>query len=84
MDYVGTELGYQVFRNSDGFLEGYKKTIGRNIGLDANNNPIPSDCKRVVTNQTTMKGFVDYVNGLKKKKSSIKPETPPSLFNDEI
>jgi len=37
LDYIGEYNGWQIFRNSEGFLEGYKG-VGRKIRIDAEKN----------------------------------------------
>ncbi len=78
---MGETAGYRVYKNLDGFMEGYR-TIGKNV-----NNDKGTDIKRVVTNQTTMEGFALYINGMKSHRSykdvPLKPHQLPSLFNDE-
>lgn len=54
MDFVNTFNNWKVFRNSEGFLEGYK-TAG-------------NDVKRVVTNITTLEEFARWVKPPRKRK----------------
>lgn len=84
-EHVGDYDGYQVYKNKDGFLEGFKKT-GKMIISQGENKG--TDCKRVVSNQKTMSGFIEYINGFKKKKPKIKdiplkPSDLPSLFEGD-
>lgn len=83
MDYEGIEEGYHVYKNSAGFMEGFKK-IGKNKYGNSNQG---SDIKRVVSNQTTLAGFGKYVRGLHKKvKTKDIPlktsQLPPLPFTD--
>ncbi len=64
--YVGESLGYSIYRNKDGFLEGY-------FGVGKVENPSGStnnhkDIKRVVSNAKTIEDFAEYVYGMKKHK----------------
>lgn len=73
--FEGIEEGYRVYKNADGFMEGYKSTGGgKKDG--------PTDIKRIISNQTTLGGFGKYVRGLRSKR---KPkEAPlPSLLKEE-
>lgn len=80
MQFVGFYDDFHVYRNSDGFLEGFKK-VGKNMSTGY------KDCKRVVSNQVTPEGFLSYVKGLKPRKKvkdiELKPSQLPSLFSDE-
>lgn len=78
MEFVEDCEGYKVYRNADGFLEGYRKT-----GKDKYAFGSGSDIKRIVSNQTTIPGFQSYVRGLRNKLEP-KPLTAsqlPSLFD---
>lgn len=81
MDYMGDWDGWQVFKNSTGDFEGYKKT-GRKIQLDEKHT-INSDSKRVVTNAKNMGDFIKFMQGTKKKEPKIKVVPLPTLFIDE-
>lgn len=78
--FEGIEEGYRVYRNSEGLMEGYKKT-GKNKYAD--NDAQGSDVKRVVTNQKTLEGFAKYVRGLRGstnvKDKRLKPSQLPNL-----
>ena len=86
LESLGEWNGWQVYKNSEGFLEGYMST-GRKYNLykDANGNQVKasSDSKRIVTNATDMAGFISFVNGQKKKEPKIKIVPLPKLFEDE-
>jgi len=82
LDYIGEYNGWQIFRNSEGFLEGYKG-VGKKIKIDAEKT-INSDSKRLVTNTKTPTDFIKFVNGSKPKKSSLPPPEQPKLFPDEL
>lgn len=76
MKHIGEYKGYQVFRNSDGFLEGYK-TIGEKSNPTSNPN---AESERVVTSTTTITDFQTFIDGPKKKhKRRVKQ---PKLFDD--
>lgn len=72
LEYVGEAENYKVYRNSEGFLEGYK-----NIGGE------DGDCKRVVSKESALPNFSKYVKGLNKRKVEpppLKPGQLPSIF----
>lgn len=77
MDFVGNEEGYNVFKNKDGFMEGYKKTGKQD------RNGQGTYVKRVVSNQTTIEGFGKYIRGLRNrtpvKDKPLKPSELPNL-----
>lgn len=79
---IGEHDGWKLYINSDGFVEAYKKT-GKRI---VNKEDIGTDSKRLVTNQTTVEGFIKYLNGLKPKRAikdiPLKPSQLPQLFTD--
>jgi hypothetical protein len=79
MTHIGDALGYQVYKNDQGFLEGYKK-IGKKW---VNGAELGTDCKRIVTNQKTMDGFMKYVQGLRSRLTPkpLKASELPSLFD---
>lgn len=81
MVFEGWEEGYRVYKNADGFMEGYKKVGKSKIKADDG-----SDVKRIVTNQTTLSGFGKYVRGLRKsvktKDKPVKAGDLPSLFSE--
>lgn len=79
---VGEYDGYRVYRNADGFLEGYK-----GIGESKIKPGSHSDVKRIVSNATTMIGFEAYVRGLRSRTAAKDKPVPisklPQLpFND--
>lgn len=84
MRLEGIEEGYKVFKNAEGFMEGYKS-----VGKNAYNPDWPggSDVKRIVSNATTLEGFAAYVRGLRAKTSikdrPVKTRDLPSLSGDD-
>lgn len=78
LELVGNELGYNIFRNGDGFLEGYRKK-GKGASDD-----LTKDCERIATNQTTVEGFCKYIRGLRSKNvTRLKPSQLPQIpFTD--
>lgn len=88
LEFIGDWNRWMVYRNSDGFLEGYQSCGRKNkIGLDVKGKELflHTDCKRIVTNAKTMQQFIDFVNGIanaRKKKSNI-PVDMPKLFNND-
>ena len=70
LEFIGIEEDYHVYKNTDGFMEGYKK-IGK------------KEVDRKVTNQTTLEGFAKYIRGLKKrtpiKDKPLKPHQLPNI-----
>jgi len=83
LELVGNEEGYQVFKNYDGFLEGYKRVGNVKLGPGQDTG---KDVKRIVTNQKTLDGFGRYVRGLRAKKKikdiPVKASELPSLFSE--
>lgn len=75
MEYLTEISGYQVYKNSDGFLEGYKHS-GKAVGKGSNGQKIFSSQKKIVTQETTLEGFKKFIAGTKKPKvQKIKPDT---------
>jgi hypothetical protein len=87
LNFVGIEEGYHVYENSEGFMEGYKKT-GKNIIVKKDEEyNLGTDCKRIVTNQKTIEGFGRFVRGLKggkkiKDRRLDASKLPQLPFND--
>lgn len=81
MIFEGYEEGYKVYKNANGFMEGYKST-GRFI---ENGTVKYKSISRVVSNQTTLSGFGAYIRGLRKQTPlKDKPIPPPSLPFTEL
>jgi hypothetical protein len=79
LEYIGEALDYQVYKNSDGFLEGYK-SVG---AIKKETGGTWKDHKRIVTNATDMAGFENYIKGLKKKpEKKLDLSKLPKLFDD--
>lgn len=76
LEHIGEYDGYQVYRNSDGFLEGYKK-IGKRI---ENGQDVGKDLRRLVTRAKTMQGFINHALGMKLKPAKPKKVEMPKLF----
>jgi intein/homing endonuclease len=77
---LGEWNGWQVYKNSDGFLEGYKST-GRKVKA-TEDHIVFTDSKRIVTNTKDMAGFIAFVNGTKKKEIKIQVKPMPKLFDE--
>lgn len=75
MEYLTQSCGYNLYKNSDGFIEGFKST-GKKI---VNGAELATGMGHVVTNCTTVAEFEQLIAG---NKTSIKPKfpEPPSLF----
>lgn len=87
MEYIGDYNGYQIFRNSEGYLEGYKSTGRKETILkDHNGRDIfrRSDHNRIVSQCKDMSCFIKFINGFKKPKpkSSLPAPEQPKLFDD--
>jgi hypothetical protein len=74
MDYVDTCGDYKVYRNKDGFLEGFK-TTGT---IDHTKQQSGGNVNHVVTTATTINEFQQWV----KPKAELKTKSvpPPELF----
>lgn len=83
MEHIGDYDGYQVYRNSEGFLEGYKKTGKKIMHVNGNDINLGTDCKRIVTNAKTMQGYIDFYLGQKLKPKKVEPAPLPKLFDPE-
>ena len=70
MEYIDTIEGYKVYRNKNGYLEGYK-TKGQ---VDNAKQQSGSDVDKLIT---TVKTKVEFA-ALLKKPVKLKPKTPPS------
>jgi hypothetical protein len=73
MEYLGEHFDYQLFRNSDGEIEGYKS-----IGLENSTSycRVAKDLKRVVTHTKTIAEFIEHItakNKLAKPKKKYNP-----------
>ena len=75
MEYIGSLLNYEVYRNAEGFLEGYRG-YGSSKSLPGNY----AHLERIVTNAKTGRGFVEYVKGLKRKNKILKEKLPRIPF----
>jgi hypothetical protein len=69
MEYIGIELDYRLFRNNEGFIEGYK-TIYKTI-----NKPpyFIAELLRVVTNTKERSEFKNFVTRTGKSKKPYNP-----------
>jgi hypothetical protein len=88
LEYLGDWNKWQVYKNSDGFLEGYKSSNKKiNLYKDAKGNQIKQsvDSQRIITNAKDMAGFIKFVNGMRpqKPKSLLPPPQQPKLFEDD-
>lgn len=78
MEHCGDAMGYQVYRNSDGFLEGFK-SIGEKSSPTSRPN---ANNQRVITNAKDMQGFINFIVGMKSKPAKVKSAPMPKLFDD--
>lgn len=78
MEHIGQYLDYEVFKNKDGLLEGFKSR-GKKISLDVYTFTY-SDHDRIVTPCKTPEEFVSYVSGLNKKQKVKKAKLPELPF----
>jgi hypothetical protein len=77
MEFLGKHMGYQLYRNSEGNIEGYKS-----IGLqntDSYSRPA-KDLKRFVTHAKTIAEFLAVVAAKEKTK---KPKISYDPYKDE-
>lgn len=72
MEYITEEAGYRIFKNSDGFLEGFRSTGVTQKG-DNKNYAIANGLNRVVTTATTVKDFLEQI----KRKAIRAPKYDP-------
>lgn len=79
MEHIGEYDGYQVYRTTDGNLEGYKTTGNKVV----NNRNIGTDCKRIVTTAKTLPDYIDQYLRTKLKPKKVEEQKPPTLFNEE-
>lgn len=92
LEYLGEWNKWRVYKNSEGFLEGYKSSAKkRNLYKSTNGEQVKQsvDSERVVTNATDMGGFIRFVNGMKPvKESKVKQaendQKQMKLFNDDL
>jgi len=86
LEYLGEWNKWEIYKNSDGFLEGYKSSAKKEVVCKDHNGQTvkqPVDSKRVITNATDMGGFIRFVNAMKpKKEPAIKVVPLPKLFED--
>lgn len=79
MEHLGSvQIGaanWEIYKNNDGMIEGYKSSGTKMV----NGEDVKQDLKRIVSNATTVQGFIDYVNGFKKSAIKVKPAPPPEL-----
>lgn len=75
MEYLTHSGGYALYKNSDGFIEGFKSS-GKKI---VNGAELATGMGHVVTNCTTVAEFEQLIAP---NKTSIKPKPPeqPTLF----
>lgn len=74
MEYIDEVNGYKVYRNADGFLEGYKTT-----GIKDDKKQLAGgSSNRLVTECTTIQQFAKLTEA--KTKLKPKKQEPPSLF----
>jgi hypothetical protein len=82
LEYVGDSNGYTVYRNSDGFLEGYKSIVpGKDKGVKhvfkgSIINAI--DSKRAVTTVTTLEEFSAQIKIKRPRIKSYDPYKDPN------
>lgn len=74
MEYIDTIGDYKVYRNKNGYLEGYK-TKGE---VDNAKQQTGSGIDKVITTCTTTTEFAALIN--KPVKLKTKTEPPPTLF----
>lgn len=79
LEHMGDYDGYQLYRNADGIIEGYKKTGKRMSG----NDNMGTDCKRIVSTSKTVAGWIEFYLGTKLKAKKVKPAPLPKLPFDE-
>jgi len=72
MEYLGQFAGYQCWKNSEGFIEGYKSIGLENVG--GKYCRLAKDMKRLVTKTTTIPEFVDAVIAMEAKAKTDKKE----------
>ncbi len=72
MEYLGEHAGYQCWKNSEGFIEGYKS-----IGLENVSKKycrLAKDMTRLVTKTKTTAEFVDAIKAMEAKVKTNKKE----------
>jgi TRAP-type mannitol/chloroaromatic compound transport system substrate-binding protein len=89
LEYVGDFNDWKIYKNAEGYYEGWKSG-GRKVNIlkDTNNNQVSkrTDHNHIVTQAKDMSGFIKVVTDMEerhKPKSSIKPDQP-KLFNDDL
>lgn len=69
--YLGTNNGISCYKNSEGFIEGYRP-IGKPLLEDQSGHKSYGNTERIVSTQTTVEGFLKFVNDRKKTKDFMK------------
>lgn len=83
LEHIGDYDGYQVYRNADGCLEGYKKTGKKILKLPQGEVNLGTDCKRIITTARTMIDYMKQYERTKKVAIKPKPAELPKLFDPE-
>jgi hypothetical protein len=81
MVYLGKHFNYQLYRNSEGYIEGYKSInlIDTNSYCNAAKSLI-----RIVTNTKEIDEFPKFINRITEKKAKYNPYKDPNQQKLEL
>jgi hypothetical protein len=74
MEYLGEHSGYQCWKNSEGYIEGYKSIGLENVG--GKYCRLAKDMKRLVTKTKTVVEFDEAIAAMEAKTKSPKRYNP--------
>ena len=84
MEFIGFYFGYSVYKNADGYLEGYRSTVAAKNDLSRQAmSHAATNIKRVVTTAKTIDEFKKQVKGKKYVPAPYDPYQDPKQLRIE-